>query len=94
MFDLEGNIIRKFGASGKKAGQFKSPEHVAFDSVGSALICDKLNHRIVVVKTDGSFVTEFGDERSMTAPHAVCIDGEGKIFVADGKGRVRVVAFE
>lgn len=82
-------------SSGEKQGQFSCPEHVAFDHGGNAVICNKLNNRMEIISaSDGALITTFGSQgRTDGLFHhllSVCVDGEGRIFVGDGIGRVQV----
>ena len=48
VLSLKETIVRSFGSSGKKNGQFSDPAGLASDQFGNTIIADSRNHRIVV----------------------------------------------
>ena len=90
------SFVRTVG--GKQVSQFSAPLGVAIDYDRHRLIvCDANNHRVQVLSLiDGSFLFEFGSQGNqpgqLDTPHAVCIDNQGRIIVADYNNR-RLQAF-
>ena len=53
-------------------------------------VADTLNHRIHKLTLSGSFIKGSGDGM-LSHPHGVCLDHDGRVFVADyGNSRVSV----
>ena len=51
VFDRDGNLLTQFGKWGIRNGEFKKPEHVAFnekDEKDTIYVVDRGNHRIQV----------------------------------------------
>ena len=53
VLDLNGKIVRTWGAKGDKPGQFRSPAGIALDEKGSVYVADTGNHRIQVFDAEG-----------------------------------------
>jgi len=82
----DGSTQRSYGSSGSGDCQFSSPEAVAVCG-DTVYVCDSSNHRIQKLSTSGNFISKFGvygtGEGQLNYPRGICIDPEGKIFVAD-----------
>ena len=88
IFNKEGRYLRKLGCKGENAGQLSCPSGVTYLNDDEILVADELNHGIQrfnvhtgkVVKTFGKQGTREGEYRN---PVSVCMDGEGRVVVAD-----------
>jgi len=76
-----------YGSDGSGPGQFHHPTGVAIGSDGNLYVADIGNHRIQLLTTNGTFVTEWGsdgtDPSSLSAPLHVAIDHYGHVFVTE-----------
>lgn len=98
VLDLNGKIVRTWGAKGDRLGQFRSPAGIAVDETGSVYVADTGNHRIQVFDGDGNLVRSFGvkgsDPRQFSSPSGVAAQ-QGFLYVADtGNSRVQVLTYE
>ncbi len=96
VFDAQGNLIEKIGASGSANGQFSKPRGLVFDKSGFLYIADSGNSRIQVFNTTGnpSFKAAFGSSGTgngqFVNPSAVAVDSQYNVYVADvGNHRVQ-----
>jgi sugar lactone lactonase YvrE len=79
------------GVSGNGPNQFSGPTGVAVAADGSVFVTDghetDSNHRVVKFTASGQFVLSFGEFGSgpgqFNVPHAIAIDSNGRLFVAD-----------
>ena len=46
MFNLEGEIISRFGKQGSKDGEFNRPYYLSVNKEGLLMVCDEKNHRV------------------------------------------------
>ena len=51
---------RQWGSQGSDPGQFDEPRGVALTSGGDVVVCDYANHRVQVLRPDGTFVCQWG----------------------------------
>jgi DNA-binding beta-propeller fold protein YncE len=98
VLDLNGKIVRTWGAKGDKPGQFRSPAGIAVDEKGGIYVADTGNHRIQVLDADGKLVRSFGikgsDPRQFNSPSGIAVQ-RGLLYVADtGNSRVQVLTYE
>lgn len=61
VFDRRGKLLRVIGKTGTGPGDFRTPHGLAFDSKGRLVVADRHNHRIQILKKDGTFVAEYDD---------------------------------
>ena len=95
-FDATGILVARFGGSGSGAGNFHSPNGLAFGPDGHLYVADFGNHRIQVLDSDGTALSSFGSYGSgpgqFTYPSDVAFGLDGRIYVADSHNS-RVCAF-
>ncbi len=83
--------------------RFDFPRALARDAAGNLYVADMLNHRIRVIRPDGTVATIAGTGAAgfadgpgpsavFNAPHGLCIDQAGRLIVADFKNaRARAI---
>jgi sugar lactone lactonase YvrE len=100
-------FVRGFAGDGGQAvnGVLNYPYGIALDKAGNVFIADLGNNRIRMLRTDRTIVTvagngTYGDQGDGGAaksaqfrfPHAVAVDGAGRIFVSDTQNsRIRLL---
>ncbi len=91
VFDLAGNSKRLIGSKGSGPGQFNAPGGVAVDAKGNLYVADFYNHRIEQLKSDGSFIRQWGTTGKSGIwagqfgyPTDVAIAADNSLYVADG----------
>ncbi len=82
-----------FGSTSAQNGQLDRPRGVAFAPNGNMYVADSRNARIVVLKPDGTFVTQFGTAADASKgaapggtflePWGVAVGKDGTVYVAD-----------
>ena len=89
VFSRDGKMLRKWGKTGNKNGQFHYPSGIALSSRVAAVevyVCDTGNHRIQVFTSDGQFLRKFLDgvldEPTQIAVNDSCKSGT-EVYVAD-----------
>ena len=95
----EGKLLLTLGTRGEKGNDethFNMPTDMAFAKSGDIFVTDGYgNRRIVHFTKDGQFVKSFGVAGSLPGqfvlPHAIVINSQGTIFVADrNSGRIQL----
>lgn len=89
VFDQNGTkekTIGTPGSSGSENEKFNYPTGIALR--GDVMyVTDEYNHRVQKVTTSGEFLSRFGskgsDDGQLNSPRGICINPEGKIFVAE-----------
>lgn len=87
VFHQDGHPIRSFGCHGRQRGQLDRPCGIFVTNDNHVLVTS--HHKVSVFTTDGTFVTEFGNQESvpgnvkLNAPFGILADRLGYIFVAD-----------
>ena len=86
---------RRWGSQGVSPGHFNRPRGVSLSSGGDIVVCDTENHRVQVLRADGTFVRQWGAEGDALGqfrhPVSVAVSSADEVFVADfGNHRVQV----
>ena len=86
----ERHRIRDWGSAGTGTGQFNAPADVAVDAENCVCyVADTGNDRIQKFSLEGGYLGSF---TGLSAPRGVCVDGLGRVWVADtGHDRVLVL---
>ena len=99
VFDIEGNLIRSFGAPGREDNQINNPFGMAPSPDGGIYLVDgPSSSRVRVSKWDpsgnhvGSFGKEGRAEGQFREPRGLAIDSKGCIYVSD-RGNSRIQKF-
>ncbi|MHB0977673.1 MAG: 6-bladed beta-propeller [Candidatus Aquicultorales bacterium] len=84
VFSLDGKLLKKFGRSGRKKGEFLFPHGITADE-DSVYVVDSNNSRVQVFDKDGVFKYQFGQEKpnSLVIPRGIAIDSLGRVHVVD-----------
>ncbi len=95
VFDNAGNRLYAFGKFGNGDGEFSRPQSMVIDG-DNIYITDACNHRLVVFKTDGTFVRNMGSCGSglgqFRFPYGLDEDAEGRLVVCEfGNNRVQLI---
>ena len=80
---------------GVHSSTLSSPMGVAIDLHGKIFVCDRFNHRILILSSDLQFLGEFGSKGDASNmfryPNDVAFDRQGNIYIADsGNSCVKV----
>ena len=107
-FSPDGRVLLKLGKAGQGEGQngldiFDSPTGVAVASNGNIYISEghgearPNNSRIMVFTKDGQFIKTFATmgnaDGQLRSPHAIAMDSQDRLYVAD-RGNSRIVVFD
>lgn len=104
-FSADGELLMTLGQAGV-AGDgpdlFNQPTDVYVTPDGNFLVTDghgQGNNRVVKFAADGTYLMEFGQPGSapgdFTTPHAIAMDSQGRLFIADrGNNRIQIFTQE
>ena len=87
VFDKSGKFLRIIGKTGTGPGEFRTPHAIEFDSQGRLIVADRHNHRIQILRKDGSFVGEYHD---FGRTSGLAIDKDDMIYTTDSESTERV----
>ena len=87
VFDKSGKFLRIIGRTGTGPGQFRTPHALEFDSQGRLVVADRHNHRIQILRKDGTFVGEYHD---FGRTSGLAIDKDDVIYTTDSESTERV----
>lgn len=97
--DRENNRVQIFDADGKFLGQWKesgAPYGLFLTAAGRMLVADGRARAVTVLDAEGKRIGRWGEKGvgpgQFAAPHWVCTDTRGAVFVAD-TGNQRVLKF-
>ena len=101
-FSPDGRLLATYGREagpGKGESSFRSPDDVVFASNGDVYVADAGNGRVVRLKSDGSYIGQWGKkgkgQSEFAAAHGIAIDSADRIYVADrGNDRIQVFSPE
>ena len=79
-FDASGQLIRTWGASGPRNGEFHVPHGICVDSQNRILVADRENSRIQIFDREGSLLQLWTD---VVRPCQVFTGGDDIFFVAE-----------
>lgn len=86
VFASDGELIATLGKSGRAAGEFNGPTHLAFDQ-GRLYVTDALNARVQVLTTDGTPLSSIGDRGlyvgNLVRPKGVTTDVDGNVYIVE-----------
>lgn len=80
-FSADGRFEKTWGRRGKEPGEFHTPHAIVFDKLGRLLVGDRENDRIQVFDTEGQPLAQWNG----FAPFGLAVDGQGHVYVADGR---------
>jgi len=80
-FDLEGNVVSKWGSAGSGDGQLRSPGSITVDSSGNAFVADVGNTRIQKFDSQGKFLSKWGS-RYRFGIADVAVDASANLYLA------------
>lgn len=103
-FSPEGEVLMTLGeagVSGSGPNHFNAPSDVVTAPNGDIFVVDGHgtdgNNRIVKLSSDGKFIKDFGGTGygpgQLRGPHAIAMDAQGRLFVADRQNQ-RIVIFD
>lgn len=103
-FSPEGEVLMTLGEAGVSGSDhyhFNAPSDVVTAPNGDIFVVDGHptdgNNRIVKYSSDGTYIKEFGGTGygpgQLRGPHAIAMDAQGRLFVADRQNQ-RIVIFD
>ncbi len=103
-FSPQGDLLMTLGEAGVSGDgpyHFTAPSDVVTSPEGDIFVVDghsqNGNNRIVHYSSDGTFVKAFGETGhgpgQLYGPHAIAMDADGRLFVAD-RQNMRIVIFD
>lgn len=82
LFDMNGVVKYVYGGRGAGPGQLNFPRGVLIDARGRVLICDRDNHRICIVSTDGKHLQSVDlIKDGLKRPVGLALSSTGKLVV-------------
>ncbi|HPC42912.1 MAG TPA: VWA domain-containing protein [Spirochaetota bacterium] len=93
---LNGEVRKRFGASGNNEGEFHGPEGLCFNSKGELYVVDSGNSRVQKFDDAGTFILQFGKkgeyEGELSRPTDVAVYRD-RVYVTD-TGNRRIACFD
>lgn len=88
VFSPDGEFLFRFGEKGGSSGKLSRPRGIAIlDRLGLVFVVDYMRHAVNVYNLDGDYLFEIGGQGTRNGwfsfPSDVCIDGRGRLWVAD-----------
>jgi DNA-binding beta-propeller fold protein YncE len=89
--DANGKVLRTIKAAiSSVTDRSELNTRVAADGLGNIYALGTFNNAIFKFGSDGKYINKFGGEGDkpgqLRAPHAIAVDGRGKVYVSDIKG--------
>jgi Ribosomal protein L7/L12 C-terminal domain len=89
--NASGQIVRTIkSAISEQSGDSELSARVAADGLGNIYALGRFNEAVFKFGPNGKYITRFGGKGSeagqFRAPHAIAVDGQGRVYVADIKG--------
>ncbi len=90
-YDLNGRIVFSLADANRNiSGESEGVDAMAVDGLGNVFLLGDSSHTIYKYSPDGRLLARFGssgdEPGQFRAPHAMAIDGQGRIYVSDVKG--------
>ncbi|HEY4686813.1 MAG TPA: 6-bladed beta-propeller [Candidatus Subteraquimicrobiales bacterium] len=82
-FDLEGNLIKRWGRQGSFVGEYDFPGGIFVDIKGNIYISDSNNGRLQAFDKKGSLLWVTKSKSLFGLPEAIVGDNKGRLFVVD-----------
>lgn len=85
VYDLSGNLLKRFGRPGAAKGEFLFPNGITADASGTIYISDSNNGRVQVFDENGEFLYLFNqpDNDQLALPRGIAIDHQDRVHVVD-----------
>lgn len=85
VFNIDGQLLKRFGGFGQREGQFSYPNGVAADKSGDIYVSDSNNGRVQVFDREGRYKFTFtsSEKRLFSLPRGIAVDPLGRIHVVD-----------
>lgn len=99
LVNTAGELIQKFGESGSRQGQLRSPSGIDWSHNGRLYVADKGNGRISIFGQDGVFIKSFGqqglaDGQQLEEPVQVFVDLKERVYVLEKRDNGIVSIFD
>lgn len=90
-FDAQGQVVWTLeSAISGQTGDAELNTRVAVDGLGNIYALGTFHDVVFKFAPDGQFITRFGSEGEapgqFRAPHAIAVDGQGRVYISDLKG--------
>ena len=96
IFDIEDQLVRKFGSYGYGNSHFNRPLGIAFDANNHLYVTENINHRVQKFDINGKFMIKFGTYGSgkcqLNLPSGITVHND-KVCVAEWGGN-RISVFQ
>ncbi len=89
VFKQDGTFVRKFGAVGRRTGQFSRPKGIAVDRWGNVYVVDTAFGNVQIFSPDGQLLMFLGNRSSKDGPAkymlpaGVDVDEDGRLYLVD-----------
>lgn len=90
-FTAQGEPVGSWGEPGPGPCQFRLPHNLWIDPQDRVWVADRENHRLQVLREDGTFIAQWTD---LLRPTDVCIDADGVVYVPELCKRMSIFAPE
>jgi tripartite motif-containing protein 71 len=91
-FSPSGELLARWGGTGKGPGQFRNPTGLAVDGKGNIYVVDSDNNRIEELSPGGKFLAQWpGPVPGLGFTSKIAVDGQGSLFVSSGTDVLELV---